>query len=286
MAGIFIGYKPTYLFYFDDFLVLKKSGGMKTFIENHADVEVITKQFDFFLNGLSAVYEDKRPQEREEITEYLKNVTLWDNQFVYIHHIKSGSFFFKGIDKCLGYEMDELHADFFIRNVHPADLTMYFKISKALLSFVMDNSEGLVPFNSSFLINYRIKTVKGDYIQVLRQSTPFIKDANGKVEAYISMCSNITEISESNCVKWNISGPKKENFPKYLNEQGEDEHLFSGRELDILRLLSNGRSSQAIADKLFISINTVNTHRKSLMRKANVNKTIDLLAFALDHGYL
>ena len=62
--------------------------------------------------------------------------------------------------------------------------------------------------------------------------------------------------------------------------------IFSERELEILQLLIEGFSSTEIGEKLFISLNTVNTHRKSLMKKAEVKKTIELISFAKEKGYI
>ena len=47
---------------------------------------------------------------------------------------------------------------------------------------------------------------------------------------------------------------------------------ISERELEVLDQLSKGRSNQEIADKLFISINTVKTHLSSLYQKLEVSR--------------
>lgn len=57
--------------------------------------------------------------------------------------------------------------------------------------------------------------------------------------------------------------------------------MISRREKDVLKCICMGLTSKEISEKLFISINTVNTHRKSLMLKLNVNKTADLISIAL-----
>ncbi|WP_258104314.1 response regulator transcription factor [Marinoscillum sp. MHG1-6] len=244
-------------------------------------------QFRDFLKSLRDQYVDYQTIYEKQITDHLNNSKLWRNQFLYIHHIKTGRFYHKGFDHALGYDMSGLTADFLVRIIHPSDLSMYFKISKALLSFVMGNTKDLVPFDSSFNINYRVRKSDGDYISILRQSTPFIKNHRNEVEAYISLCTDISDLVDHHSVKWHIYGPKNETFDYYLRQQSsEDEELFSERELDVLKLLAASLSSVEIADKLFISINTVNTHRKNLMKKANVNKTIDLILFARDKGYL
>jgi len=44
--------------------------------------------------------------------------------------------------------------------------------------------------------------------------------------------------------------------------------MFTKREKQILSLVAKGYTSQAIADSLFISLETVKTHRKNIIRKA------------------
>ena len=49
-----------------------------------------------------------------------------------------------------------------------------------------------------------------------------------------------------------------------------------------LRLLAAGSKSQDIADKLFIGLRTVHSHRQSLLQKLNVNNTAELIRVALE----
>lgn len=67
--------------------------------------------------------------------------------------------------------------------------------------------------------------------------------------------------------------------------RGKDE-LFSQREREVLDLLSKGRSSKAIADILFITERTVETHRKNMIEKGQVNNTVELIAFAASLGLI
>lgn len=55
------------------------------------------------------------------------------------------------------------------------------------------------------------------------------------------------------------------------------------RELEIIEFLCEGLNSREIGEKLNISIQTVQTHRKNIMAKYNVNKVIDLIAFVKKH---
>ncbi|MFW5725811.1 MAG: response regulator, partial [Bacteroidota bacterium] len=51
---------------------------------------------------------------------------------------------------------------------------------------------------------------------------------------------------------------------------------LTDRETEIIRLIASDCSSEEIAEKLFISIHTVNTHRKNILRKAALSKTSQL----------
>lgn len=59
--------------------------------------------------------------------------------------------------------------------------------------------------------------------------------------------------------------------------------VLTRREKEILQLLYQGHSGPQIAEILFLSPYTVETHRKHLMQKLNVNNTQSLLRFAVDH---
>jgi len=61
---------------------------------------------------------------------------------------------------------------------------------------------------------------------------------------------------------------------------------LTAREREVLSLIGTGNANAAIADRLSISIKTVEKHRGSLMGKLGVNSVAELLAFALREGFL
>jgi DNA-binding CsgD family transcriptional regulator len=255
---------------------------------NSADESVVTEgnKFKNFLVNMTSQPADRDNEVHLQIQTYLENVKLFHNQFIYIHHIKTGKFYHKGFYECLGYQFEELTADFFVRNIHVDDRVTYFNVSKALLSFVTANAPDLIPFESNFHINYRIKNSDHIYVPILRQSSVMILNEKHDIEAYLSLCTDMTNILDSIRIRWHMFGPKSEKFPQFLYQYANKKTgIFSERELEILQLLIEGNSSTEIGEKLFISLNTVNTHRKSLMKKAEVKKTVELIAFARDKGY-
>lgn len=61
---------------------------------------------------------------------------------------------------------------------------------------------------------------------------------------------------------------------------------ITDRELEILKLISLEYSGKEIGEALFISTNTVETHRKNLIKKLNVKTTVGLVKFALKHNLI
>ncbi|MBC7851451.1 MAG: response regulator transcription factor [Chitinophagaceae bacterium] len=59
--------------------------------------------------------------------------------------------------------------------------------------------------------------------------------------------------------------------------------VISTREKEILQLISNGLTNTQIANQLFISLHTVDTHRKNLLAKFQVNNTASLIKLAAQH---
>lgn len=56
---------------------------------------------------------------------------------------------------------------------------------------------------------------------------------------------------------------------------------LSSREVEIIQLVAEGMSNKEIADRLFLSVHTVTTHRKNIMSKLGVNNTAGLVMFAI-----
>lgn len=70
----------------------------------------------------------------------------------------------------------------------------------------------------------------------------------------------------------------KEN--NFLRKNTHSFSKLSKREKEILQLMALGMGSQEIADKLFISLNTVKTHRKRVVQKLEIKNSYDLNEYA------
>lgn len=69
-----------------------------------------------------------------------------------------------------------------------------------------------------------------------------------------------------------------------LKESGKEAPVITRREKEILQLIAEGLTNAEIAEKLFISISTVNTHRKSLLEKFDAKNTAILISKGIRQG--
>jgi two-component system, NarL family, response regulator NreC len=74
----------------------------------------------------------------------------------------------------------------------------------------------------------------------------------------------------------------KEDFRDTLTlEDGKVDEILSKREIEVLKFVCKEFSNAEIAEKLFLSVSTVETHRKNLISKLGVNNTVGLVKYAL-----
>ncbi len=73
------------------------------------------------------------------------------------------------------------------------------------------------------------------------------------------------------------------------NEPTESNANFknlSSRELEIIKLWGNSNTNKEIADKLFISVRTVESHKNHIMQKLNLKTAVDLVKFAIKNNII
>lgn len=63
-------------------------------------------------------------------------------------------------------------------------------------------------------------------------------------------------------------------------------HRLTDREMDVLRELASGRTTDQIADSLYISVLTVRSHVKSILAKLGVHSKLEAVTYALGHGLI
>jgi DNA-binding NarL/FixJ family response regulator len=68
---------------------------------------------------------------------------------------------------------------------------------------------------------------------------------------------------------------------KLIKNESTLNSILTDRELEIITLISLEYSGKEISDQLFISMNTVETHRKNIMKKLGAKNSISLVKYAI-----
>ena len=87
-----------------------------------------------------------------------------------------------------------------------------------------------------------------------------------------------------------ISSEISANLFAHLNDRNisssENEKHLTTREIEIIRYIAEGFTNHEIADKLFLSHVTVDTHRKNILAKLQLKNTAALVKYAAEHKLL
>jgi len=78
---------------------------------------------------------------------------------------------------------------------------------------------------------------------------------------------------------------------KYIDKLKNDDNTadirnLSSREVEILKLWGSSLTNKEIADKLFLSVRTVETHKNNIMQKLNLKTAVDMVKFAIKNNII
>lgn len=117
-----------------------------------------------------------------------------------------------------------------------------------------------------------------------------IRMLNNGALGYLVKSSPMDEIVKAITEVWQggiYLGKEAQNIlASILSNESLELPPITKREKEVLEFLAQGLTSSEIADKMFISSQTVDSHRKNLMQKFEVNKTVNLLQKAKEFGIL
>ncbi|HTG67279.1 MAG TPA: response regulator transcription factor [Flavobacterium sp.] len=89
-----------------------------------------------------------------------------------------------------------------------------------------------------------------------------------------------------NVVREKIFSSATKNISKVNKNNLNTDHQLTSREIEIITLIALEFSGKEISEQLFISLNTVETHRKNIMKKLQTKNTIGLVKFALKNNLI
>jgi DNA-binding CsgD family transcriptional regulator len=129
----------------------------------------------------------------------------------------------------------------------------------------------------------KIKNKQGKILRLFVQTVPIEIDEENNPVRTLSLCQDVAPYLKDNF--WWIRytyGSKPQKVKYYHSQIGKyfDHDILSEREKEILKLIEKGFDSKEIAEKLFLSPATVNTHRKNMIDRMGVIDTTALIQLA------
>lgn len=222
----------------------------------------------------------------------LNTVNEWSKSLISIFDInkKEHIYLSSQFENVLGWnliEAKEQGNDYFNSRTHPEDMFLLTKSGIYFMNFAF-NTPIEERKNFKLLSDYRVKDGSGKYVRVVEQRMLLESDKNGNMWLAlgildISPDNDVTSLTRNRML--NIKTGDLFVFPPKI-ESKKDTPKLSDREKEILKHIAGGLISKEIADKLFISVNTVNTHRQRILEKLNVSNTYEAVKYAGNLGIL
>ncbi len=130
-------------------------------------------------------------------------------------------------------------------------------------------------YNEESFISEILKNGALGYILKNTGRTELMKAIENVYEGQSYFSDAVTQTIMKSMVKSSNSSNSKKNFPK-----------ISRREKEVLQLIIEEFTTQEIAQKLFISLKTVESHRSNLLAKLNARNTAGLVRVAMENNLL
>ena len=194
----------------------------------------------------------------------------------------------KEIESILGYDRSKFDLQTLLDITHPDDRPYFLNFeNKAGEFFANLPIEKLMKYKVRY--DYRLQKNDGGFIRILHQSTVIEHDEKGGLVRTLAVHTDITHLKPNGKPVFSIIGLDGE--PAYINVDVKkvftvSNEFLSKREKQVLTLLIEGMLSKDIGDKLNISKQTVDKHRKNMISRNNVRNTGELIAKSIRQGWL
>ncbi len=208
--------------------------------------------------------------------------------FIINHHNLSFEFVSKEVENVMGYSPSEFDIPFMNGKLHPDDRSWFLAIGSSIVDFFSQLPlEKLLKYKVRYDIRFRKKN--GDYARILYQGILLEHDDNGRFLRTLSVHSDITYLKQEGKPVLSFIGIDGE--PSYLDVASknifiESKEELTVREKQVLKLLIEGKLSKEISSILKISKQTVDTHRKNMLRKKKLGNTGELIGKAIRNGWI
>ena len=229
----------------------------------------------------------KWPVESDRIILSLEEQLDNNEQFFFVGDILHMKILFtsKRSTHMLGVSPEELTPYHFREAVHPDDVKRHgtgtaqlFKIATELYNA----KEGKYLLST----NLRFRNPVEGYSNLLIQCYLFYSDVPYKTVFILQVMTNIDWFKKLRKGYHYYVGNDMSLFRYPDKKLLLNDRVFSDREFEIIKLIHSGLNTEQIAEKLFLSKHTVNTHRYNILKKSGKVQISDLIYDLQEKGYI
>lgn len=156
-----------------------------------------------------------------------------------------------------------------------------------LLDITMPNLDGFAVLKKIKKINTQVKPI---IISMHNEGNYIAKCA--KDGAYGYLLKNADEQELLNSIRTVANGKKyfsaeiSEKMINFMAENPISANILTNKETEVLKLIAKGNTTKEIANRLFVSTRTIETHRANILKKIEVKNTAELIKKAADYKLL
>lgn len=225
-----------------------------------------------------------------DLSKTFGNFFVLDDSFYFIlnHHTVEFEFISNEVENVLGFAPSELNVQFLSEQLHPEDHSWFLTFGNYMADFFAQLPvEKVMKYKMRHDLRYRKRN--GDYLRLLCQGITIEHDEDGRILRSLNIFSDITYLKEEGRPILSCIGMDGE--PSFIDVGAKNIYVksndnFTKREKQVLVLLIAGKLSKEISNVLHISKQTVDTHRKNMLHKKNVNNTGQLISKAIKCGWI
>lgn len=180
-----------------------------------------------------------------------------------------------------GWSLQEMFGEgvkSYMNLIHLEDLVLHEQVNHLLFEVLADcSSEEKHKLKS--ILNFRFRKSNGEYVQIAQSNQILELDAEENIQTFVVLLQEINYVNDSpKCYIrfWGVQRHERLYEYRLANQELIKFGLPTKREKEIIGRLIAGQESQQIASQLFISKNTVDTHRRRILQKFYLKNTTEL----------
>lgn len=181
----------------------------------------------------------------------------------------------KRSEQMIGIKPEELDAYHFMEATHPDDLEKH-TLGRSKMFNVANDLYMAKKGRTLLSTDIRIRNSRGEYPNLLFQLF-FLYSESFKTVLLFQVHTDIDSFKSRKHGYHYYVGDDFSNFRYPDEELLMMGNPFTDREFEIIKLIEKGLNTQQIAEKLFISMYTVNTHRSNILHKTDCKSISDLI---------